>query len=249
MMHGARTRQRSPENILAEMELLVRNFNAGELQIIDDNFTGNKKRTIEICEAMTRRGLGVVWKTPNGIRVDMVDDELIAAMKRAGCYEVGLGIESASRTVLDLCGKKFDAPAIRNAIRIIRRNGLDVYGFFILGMPGETRDTLSETVNFMVSSGLDHVSISYCVPYPGSKIYDEFISPLPEHPAWERFIHFTPFPGLSELSDDELKRAMKKALLRFYIHPRRAIKLLAKIKSTPLSRTSRLLQKYLGKAK
>lgn len=242
-VHGKRIRYRSPVDVVSEMEMLVRKYSVGEFMILDDNFTMKKEHSTAICEEIIRRKLDIVWKMPQGMRADSVDDELIRCFKNSGCYEVGFGIESANQEILDRANKRLNLAVVRDSIALIKSHGINVYGFFILGLPGETRDTVNQTIRFM-RTGFDHISVSYCIPYPGSDIYTQYLVKN-TRPDWGMFAHHHIFTGISELSERELRQSMRKALISFYLHPRRAFLLLRKMRTVPLKNTFRLIFNYL----
>lgn len=246
-VHGKKIRYRSPANVVSEMEMLVRKYSVGEFMFLDDNFTMNKEHALQICEEIIRRDLGIVWKMPQGIRVDTIDEELIRYFKMAGCYEIGLGIESGNQEILNNVKKKLDLSIVQRSIALIKKFDIDVYGFFILGLPGENRETIMETIRFM-RIGFDHISVSFCIPYPGSDIYNEYIKKN-TRPDWSMFAHQHIFTGISNLSPRDLKQYMKRAILSFYLHPRRAFLLFRKMKSIPLKYTLRLILNYFWQGK
>ena len=246
-VHGRKLRLRSPQSVVQEMQMLISDFSVGEFQIIDDNLTISKQHALDFCREIQANGLDIVWKMPNGIVTDTVDEELARALKEAGCYELGLAIESASPKILDKAHKKVDIPKVRERIRILKKHGIDVYGFFMLGMPGETHETINKTIRFM-NAGFDFISVSFCVPYPGSELYDEFFIKKGVKPEWDDLIHFHPFPEMSHLSENELRYYMRRAVFGFYLHPRRLLRILKRITSINPGYTLRLIGKYLGRA-
>jgi radical SAM superfamily enzyme YgiQ (UPF0313 family) len=246
-VHGKKIRYRSPDNVVSEMEMLVRKYSVGEFMFLDDNFTMNKEHSLQICEEIIRRNLGIVWKMPQGMRADTIDEELIRYFKMAGCYEVGFGIESGNQKILNRAKKRLDLSVVQRSITLIKKYDIEVYGFFILGLPGENHETVMETIRFM-RIGFDHISVSFCIPYPGSDIYNEYIKQN-TRPDWGMFAHHHVFTGISELSERDLKQYMRKTIFSFYLHPRRAFLLLRKIKSIPLKHTLRLMLNYLWHSK
>lgn len=244
-VHGLKIRSRAPARVADELEMLARDFSLGEFLILDDNFTQSKAHALAVCEEIIRRKLDLVWRMPQGMRADTVDEELIRAFKRSGCYEVGFGIESGNQKILDRARKKLDLSIVHDRIRMIKRHGLGVYGFFIIGLPGETPQTVMDTIRFM-RRGFDHVSVSYCIPYPGSALYEDYVSFHGAAPDWGLYAHHHVFEGISTLSAKQMKYYMRRAVFGFYLHPRRFFGLLRKLKSIPLRYTWRLAVSYFG---
>ena len=106
-------RYRDPEAVVDEIECLHRRYGVREIQIEDDNFTIKRQHVVEICEHLIARDLPVIWSLPNGVRIDRLDPELLRLMKRAGCYLMALGIESATQRILDMVKKKLDVGLVR----------------------------------------------------------------------------------------------------------------------------------------
>ncbi|HDZ59663.1 MAG TPA: radical SAM protein, partial [Actinobacteria bacterium] len=145
---GKRWRTRSPENVVDEIEMLVKDYQVQEIHFEDDNFTLKRSHAAAICEEMLRRGLDIVWSTPNGVRIDSLDDELLDLMQRSGCYALGFGIESGSQKVLDINHKRLNLEKVAGKVEMVKGHGIETNGFFIIGLPGETVDTIKETVCF-----------------------------------------------------------------------------------------------------
>lgn len=246
LMHRRRLRHRSAENVAEELRLLNRDFGAGEFHIIDDNFSVNKKHALSVCEAIERGGLDMVWKMPNGMGADTITEELVSAMARAGCYQVGIAVETASEELQASIKKGLDLPRIKRSLALLKKHGIETYAVFVFGLPGETPESLRKNIKFM-RLNFDHVSISYCVPYPGSELYDDYITARGVNKLdWAAFGHFQPFPGLSNMHEAQLRKYFKIALFSFYSRPSRAFSLLKKIRTLPLSRTLKLVKRYFG---
>jgi radical SAM superfamily enzyme YgiQ (UPF0313 family) len=243
IVQGHWLRSRSPKNVVDEMEYLIRRHGVEEFLFTDDNFTQDRKHAIAVCEEMIRRDLDIVWKMPVGMRLDTVDDELMSLMRRSGCYEVGFGIESGSQEILRGVRKRLDLSLVPEKLAIAKRNGIRTYGFFILGLPGETTATLDQTLG-MMRAGFDSVSVSFCVPYPGSEIHEQYVREHGDPKDWSRFSHQFVFPEVSGLDEAVLRRYWHRAILRFYRSPGHMGHLLAQMSSVPLRVSLRLVREY-----
>ncbi|MFH1539508.1 MAG: radical SAM protein, partial [bacterium] len=191
---GRRVRSRRPEFVIDEMKMLVRDYRVDEFHINDDTLNFSRDHLRGFCSALIDSGLGVPWKTPNGVRIDMLDSELVRLMKRAGCYELGFGIETAGADAQKKIGKNLEPGKCREVIDMVRNEGIRAYGFFIFGLPGDTAESIEKTISFAVDSRLDLAHFSLAVPYPGSKLYCDN-EKLLRHIPWEYFYHFNPFPN------------------------------------------------------
>ncbi len=163
-------RPRSPENVVNELELLVNKYNIHAFYFVDDIFTFNKQRVYEICRLIKERLPPVKWRATT--RVDLVDYELLKAMKSAGCDVLSFGFESGNEQILRNIRKGASLERTRQTVNWCHDLGIKVKGFFIIGLPGETRETIQQTIEFAKS-----LKIEYCDFYP--------LTPFPATPLWE----------------------------------------------------------------
>ncbi|MCG2712137.1 MAG: B12-binding domain-containing radical SAM protein [Candidatus Omnitrophica bacterium] len=172
---GRNYRMRSAENVLDEMARLKR-IGVKEIKFFDDNLTLDKQRAKKIFQGMIDRKFNFTWNTPNGIAVWTIDEELIELMKKSGCYEITLAIESGDKkTLRDIIKKPIDLDKALQTAKMIARHGIDTYGFFIIGFPQETKQGIYNTLKFMELIKLDRVSLFLANPLPGTEIYKECI--------------------------------------------------------------------------
>jgi anaerobic magnesium-protoporphyrin IX monomethyl ester cyclase len=167
-MWGQRVRFRSPGNVIAELEQIMEVYGVRHFRFHDDTMSLNKSRLLEMCKKM--EPLNIRWRAHT--RVDCSDMETLKAMKRAGCDEIGFGIESASQRVLDVNKKRIKVEQAKKAIRNAKDAGLKVRLFFIVGLPGETKDTWKLNIDFIEDVQPDGVDVSTFIPFPGCDIYD-----------------------------------------------------------------------------
>jgi anaerobic magnesium-protoporphyrin IX monomethyl ester cyclase len=166
-------RPRTPENILDEVEELVKNYNVKEIQFEDDNLTLIKERAMKLFQGIIDRKLNINWTTPNGILVNSLDEDLIKVMKKSGCYRVNLGIESGNQEVVDKIVKKpLSRDHCRKLIKTFKKYSIPVTGFFVIGMPGETIKNINETIEFIKQNDFDDILVSIASPYPGTELWD-----------------------------------------------------------------------------
>lgn len=170
---GRQYRFRSPKDVVDEIEYLVNKFGIREIHFEDDNFTASRRRVLEIFALLKERGIRISLHCPSGTSVQHLDEELIVAMKEAGFYSISMGIESGDETVLkELMKKNVDLKKIPRLVDTMRRVGIDAKGFFILGYPGETQETILKTVNLAKSLQLDWSYFFIFSPFPNTPIYD-----------------------------------------------------------------------------
>lgn len=172
-VHGRIFRIKSSKRVIEEL-IILKKLGYREFHVLDDQFTTNIDKAKEICQEIIRNDIGMSWNLRTGIRVDRVDKEFLDLAKRAGCYQVGIGFESGSQACLDKVGKGIKLEQAIRAAEMIRSAGIEFVGFFMLGLPGETEETMKETINFAIKLNPDYAKATILVPFPGTAIYDEF---------------------------------------------------------------------------
>ena len=166
---GNRTRTRSPKNVVDELEELIKVHKAKEIKFFDDTFTLNKKRIYEIFKVMSKRNLKFPWSCLT--RVNCVDYPLLKTMKQAGCWQVAFGLESGDQRMLNIMKKGTTVEQNRKAVIWAKKAGLNVRAYFVLGMPGETSQSIRKTIDFAKSLPLDIVTFYTLTIYPGNELY------------------------------------------------------------------------------
>jgi anaerobic magnesium-protoporphyrin IX monomethyl ester cyclase len=169
VVFGSSYRERSAGNVVDEIEEALR-LGYDRISFADDVFTLNAGRVTEICEEIARRRLHFAWECLG--RVDTFDHATALVMKRAGCFRVFFGIESGNDQILKLMNKRITTVQARDAVEAAHAAGLDVGAFFILCYPGETDDTVLDTLRFAASLPLDYVGLTMPYPLPGTALYD-----------------------------------------------------------------------------
>ncbi len=224
-------RARSAMNVVDEIEYLHRNFGIQEFHFEDDNFTFSKKHAMAVCEEIIRRGLDIVWACPNGVRIDKLDKELIDTMKRSGCYLLAFGIESGSQEILDKMNKKLDLDIVPNIIKMVKDAGIETCGYFIVGLPDETYETIESTIELSLSLPLDRAQFSRFVPLPGTSIFDEWWE-KDKNIDWDMINHVgnNSIYCTKNLTKEELTELQRSAFRRFYFRPKILTKTLYSLK-------------------
>lgn len=218
---GLEIRSRSVDHVLAEIELLNKDYGVKEIHFLDDNFTLNRRFVKEFCQKLLKSSRRISWCCPNGIRMDTLDLEILQMMKAAGCYYVSVGIESGSNRILKLMKKRLTVEKIAKQVKMIKKSGLSVNGFFILGYPGETRKEMERTIKFSRSLGLTRVAFYNFLPLPGTEAYAQLRRTKEiekEFDFSQTFQAETPYAPKS-VSKEQLKRLQQKAYLQFYLRP------------------------------
>jgi radical SAM superfamily enzyme YgiQ (UPF0313 family) len=167
---GTRTpRIRSVENIMHEVEHIVITYGQRSFIFWDDLFTANKKHVIEFCEGLLKRNLNIKWVCL--ARLNTLDREMIDIMKKAGCTQIQVGIESGSDRILKFIGKNLSISLINEKIKIIKDAAINWLAFFIIGFPTETKEEIKQTLNYIEEIKPSAVGISIFSPYPGTDFF------------------------------------------------------------------------------
>ncbi len=185
-MQGRKVRFRDPGLVVDEIEQLQRDYGFQQVNIVDDTFTVNHPHARQVCEELLRRNLNINWSA--FARVDNMTDELAVLMKRAGCNMVLFGVESADEGILKTIRKGLTPDDVRNGVRIATAAGIQVYCSFIIGLPGESPDTIQKAISFT-----DEINRKY-----GAEYGYHMLSPLPGTDLYEKAADY----GLRILSHD-----------------------------------------------
>ena len=244
---GMTYRQRSPENVLAEIHQLVADYHYRNIYFIDDLFTFDRRRLRSIATKIIEDGLEIRWQCL--ARVDTVTPDLLKLMHRSGCREVHYGIESGVPEILKTLGKRIDLDSVRKAVSWTAEAGILAKGYFMLGLPGDTEETMRRTIAFASELELDQAMFSITTPFPGTRLWDELVArhqaanaacpagdmhPIEFDQDFTRAFYYTnfmgadgarptiaPFSNLSQVSDETLSRLAQQAPATFQEAKRR----------------------------
>jgi radical SAM superfamily enzyme YgiQ (UPF0313 family) len=233
---GNLCRFRTPENVIKEIEELIYMCGARELKFFDDTFTLKKDHAIRICELMMERRFDVSWSCLT--RVDHITEELLQIMKKAGCWQIVFGFESGDDKMLKKMKKGFNTAQVKDAVKLCKKLGFNVRGSFVLGYPGETRQTIKKTITFAKRIDIDAVIFCVITPYPGSEVFEiAKRSGTLLHKDY-RFYQEAVNSKTGRLAyipegftEKELLKAVVKAHKAFYCGPKFILKQLREIKS------------------
>ncbi|KKR49053.1 MAG: Radical SAM domain protein [Candidatus Magasanikbacteria bacterium GW2011_GWC2_40_17] len=234
LVSGRRMRTRSVQSIIDEIEYLHDNFGVKEINFEDDNFTFNKERVMDFCEKLSKKPWQISFAFANGIRLDSLDEEMLLALKKAGLYEVRVGIESGNNRILKLMQKSLNTTVVQDKIKLIQSVGLDVVGLFIIGYPGETRKEILQTFKFARDLGLIRANFAIFHPFPFTAVTDQLVAEKKintDIQDWDNFsltkVAYVP----QGFTKNELRNLRRYGFLRFYLRPKILYKLLSSIKS------------------
>lgn len=243
---GRKIRFRSPENVLAEIKMLKEKFGAREIHFADDNFTMNIQRAEEICDLLIAEKINLPWQCPNGVRIDRLTLPLLQKMKKAGCYALGLGIESGNQEVLKKNNKNLDLNIVSEVLEKMKKVGIESYGFFILGLLGDTRATIKQTIDFALKLPFDKAWFNILTPYPGSSAFADWLDGRKfSEIDWDKHDCSTAVVPVPDVSLEELESLQKNALRKFYLRPKTLFKVVSRL--GPKEITTFLMSRFFSK--
>ncbi|MEM3519594.1 MAG: cobalamin-dependent protein [Candidatus Hadarchaeales archaeon] len=216
---GYAWRPRSPENVLEELEHLVTKYRVEEIHFEDDNLTLDPKRMEKICDGMIERGLDVCWATPNGVHINTLNQNLLKKMRDSGCYWLCFGLEHGDPHFRNnVIGKPISAEHAKKVVGWANELGIWTNGFFIIGLPGETPETVRKSIEFAKWLDLDFASFFIATPYPGTRLYElaKDAGYLESEPDWSSYKVLMPTMDIKTMSKDDLMYWLKRANFEFY---------------------------------
>jgi len=227
-------RPRSAENVIEEIAECYGKYGIREFDFFDSAFTIQKERVSRICELIRREKLDIYWSIRS--RIDSVDDKMLSELAASGCRRIYYGIESGDPDILKTLKKDTDIDKIRRVTRLTGEKGIDVFGYFLVGCPGDTPATIKKTINFAKELNLEYAQFSNTTPMPHTELYDMLLKENGNDDYWRTFIldrhtdKKLKKPRTS-LSEEEIKNAIRRAYMEFYFRPRYILKMLGKIES------------------
>ena len=170
-------RARSPQSVIAEFRHLIKDLGAQEIGLLDDSANINRKRLTEISQMLIKEGLNTVpWNMINGMRANLADTDMLALMKQAGCKRSAFGVETGDAGMLVTINKNESLDQIRQAFKNAKQVGMETVGFFIIGLPGDTEESIEQTIRFAIELDPLVANFSMMTPYPGTMAYEQIMN-------------------------------------------------------------------------
>ena len=233
---GHAVRQRSVENVVAEIVHLKNSYNLKEIDIYDDLFNFDLDRAEKILDEIIERKLNLFIRCSNGLRVDKITLRFVEKLKKAGCNYIAFGIESGDQAVLDKIPKRVTIAQIKEAVKLTKQAGITTMGFFIFGLLGDTKASMQKTLKLAKELNLDLASFTIATPYPGTRLWETvkqngkiFFT------SWDDYHHSTgkmmfTHPDTA-VSAKEVEAIYREAYFQFYFRPSFILKHISKIRS------------------
>ena len=233
---GKKFRARSPENVLRELDLLVNDFGIRQLDVLDDNFTLDIPRAEAIFDGIIARKYRLFINLQNGVRADRINERIIHKMKLAGVFKVGVGVESGDERILTSIKKQLSLDKAKEVIRMFRKEGILTSGFFMIGFPEDTRESIEKTIDFAIEANPTVANFALLLPFPGTEMYRELKASGNLKDPDKLFydtgflsgkIHF----ASSNLTEQELLQYESLAYRRFNFRFRKMVEIIFSIRS------------------
>lgn len=244
-LFGHKLIKRPPKEVVDEIEYLVKERGVDEIHVMDDTFNCDLSYAKEILRDWVVRRIEVNWKAVHGLWIHSYDDEWLSLLQKTGCYQVGFGIESGVENILKGVKKPIRIDEVAGIIEKYKDHGISTFGFFILGLPGESKETIDKTIRFACGLPLDHIHVSVFTPYPGSPLYDQAMAEGKACSDWGRYYHYRHFDSCydSDLTPQQLRKYLKRFYYRFYSKPSRVWGLANDIRRTGIRQFIRIMRK------
>jgi anaerobic magnesium-protoporphyrin IX monomethyl ester cyclase len=217
-------RARSPENVIEEWKHLVNDLGALEIGVLDDSANIRRNRLHELADALIANKINhVPWIFVNGIRANLADYDLLVKLKNAGLKRTAFGVETGDEQMIIKIDKHVDHDTIRQAFKNAKAAGIETIGFFIIGLPGDTRETMQKTINFAIELDPMIANFSMMTPYPGTIVYEQvkrngrFLMQ-----DWEDYVFFDTKARyeMGDLTAELVEEMYRKSYRQFYWRPK-----------------------------
>ncbi|HZV02180.1 MAG TPA: radical SAM protein [Planctomycetota bacterium] len=213
-------RARSPENVVRELEELVK-LGTRDFFFVDDTITVDRRRVLRICELIIQRKLDIEFKVSS--RTDMISADVLAALKKAGCYRIHYGVESATDRLLKYLEKGSTADRVKRAFKLTREAGIQTYAYMMIGIPTETREEMFDSVDYVTKVlKADYAQFSILTPYPKTALYERMLQDgIVTEDYWQTFAE-NPQEGFKvrfwnkDFSEQDLRELQDECMRRFY---------------------------------
>ncbi|MFH1741404.1 MAG: radical SAM protein [bacterium] len=235
---GKKARVRSPENVIAEIRECIDRHGIRDFLFRSDLFTANRKWVLDLCAAIRELGVTISWSCNS--RVDTIDEEILDAMKAAGCWLIAFGVESGSPALLEKMRKATNLDVAEQSLRLCRKAGIKSSIYFVIGLPWETRETFEESVRFAKRIDPDFLEVFFGYPFYGTEFYSVAVQEglLKEGELPLQGYNHPSLPTLS-MSMEELAGLRTEFLRSFYVRPGFILRTLLN------TRSPKILKNYL----
>jgi len=229
--YGGKLRLRSPESVVKELAWVGEAFGVYDFLFWTESFTLNRAFVIQVCDLIQEKRLNIRWVCNS--RVDNVDLEMLNKMKRAGCWMIGYGVESSNQTILDKAKKGIKVEQVKKACALTRKAGIEISAHIVLGLPGDTKETIRKTVRYAKKMGFDYAQFYCATPWPGTELYKMAKKEgwLRKDAPWSEYEQNVSVLDMEGLKAEEMTKLRVEGFRSFYLYPLTIWRTLIKIKS------------------
>jgi radical SAM superfamily enzyme YgiQ (UPF0313 family) len=224
---GDKYRAHSAEYTVGMVDHLVKVYGIKDIMFYDDNFLLDKKRVTAICEALLKKDYTISWSCLARPEVTSVD--LFGLIKRAGCWQIAYGVESGDQVILDTIKKKVTLEKLSEVIRKTNEAGIHSRGYFMIGCPGETAESIEKTTRFTRESGLKDFHVTFCTPMPGAELFDTAQKYGTFERDWRKLGFWDPVFIPRGMTREQLIEAHRRMYRKFYLRPRTFLRYVMKL--------------------
>ena len=164
-------RKRSINNVIEEIKLLKEKYGVNDFLIEDENFTLHKNLVYDFCNQLINQQLKITWSCPSGVRLDTLDLPILQLMEKSGCHSLAVGVEFGSQRIHDLTKKNLTIEIIKEKVALFQHTNIKTTGFFMFGIPGETKQDMMQTIKFAKALNINRAQFNNFMPLPGSALY------------------------------------------------------------------------------
>lgn len=218
IINGTRTRDRDPRSIVEEIRYVHEHDGTTHFILYSDTFNASRRFVLRLCDELVREDMDIEWACNS--RADGLDDEVLGRMSRAGCRHITIGAESGSDTILERACKGETTAVVHEAVDACSRAGIDALVYFIFGLPGETRQTVQETLDFAASLSTDFVMFSTATPYIGTPFAKEVGFDNDDLDVPRDEVNAIVDSDAIGITPQEIEDAVKESYIRFYMRPK-----------------------------
>jgi anaerobic magnesium-protoporphyrin IX monomethyl ester cyclase len=220
---GLRWRTRTPKSILDETEHIINKYDFNSIAFLDDNFTLKPSRTIEISDLILERKLDLYWWCFSRCDTIVKNERMVAKMAESGCKYIFLGIESPDQIALDNMNKGISSKTAENAVSMLKKHGIDAMASYIIGQPGDTKESIADTVNFAKKLKTGGVQFSVMTPFPGTRLLENMQDKITDT-NWENYDCMHLVYRHDNFDAEAMQKQLKKAYFKNYFTFSRIIK-------------------------
>ena len=228
---GRKYRFMGASRIVEEIKLLKEEYGVKEILFREDNFTANRKRVFEFCDILVKEKVDITWMCLAD--ANSITEEMAILMKEAGCWHIGIGVESGNQEIINILKKNIKLERVENVFRFLNRVGIKTLAFFMIGNYSDTKETIEDTIRFANRLDTDFAIFTVTTPFPGTELFEMAVghhlisnfdlSQVSNNPLM--FRQKQPVLRTPTLSEKQLIWYQKKAILKFYLRPKQLFRI------------------------